>query len=182
MDILSHGLWATVGSQVVDLKRKRKLNTWAAFFWGLFPDLFAFGPSFVWIAIGMMSGQFSLNDLPRPPHELEPVPDSRIAMLQLSSQLYNYSHSLIIFGVVFGLVYLIRKRPVWEMLGWLLHILMDIPTHSYQFFPTPFLWPISGIKYNGISWGQPWFLISDYSLMLISFLIIRYLKQPRPRP
>ncbi|MBI2662668.1 hypothetical protein HYX11_04380 [Candidatus Woesearchaeota archaeon] len=36
-------------------------------------------------------------------------------------------------------VYVILGRFVGEMLAWLGHIIIDIPTHSYKFYPTPFL-------------------------------------------
>lgn len=61
--------------------------------------------------------------------------------------------------------------------GWLLHILMDIPSHSYDFYPTPFLWPISDFKINGFHWGTPWFMITNYSLIIISYLILYFLKK-----
>ncbi len=64
------------------------------------------------------------------------------------------------------------RRFPYELLGWLLHILIDIPTHSYSFYPTPFLWPISQYKFDGISWGTPWFMIVNYSSLAISYLVL----------
>jgi hypothetical protein len=63
---------------------------------------------------------------------------------------------------------------MWAMLGWLVHILIDIPTHSYQFYPTPFLWPLSSWKFNGISWGQKWFMIANYSTIVIAYAALYF--------
>jgi hypothetical protein len=44
--------------------------------------------------------------------------------------LYNARHSLLVFALVFGIAWLLAKRPILEMLAWSLHILIDIPTHQ----------------------------------------------------
>jgi hypothetical protein len=63
---------------------------------------------------------------------------------------------------------------VLELLGWVFHILIDIPTHTLRFFPTPFLWPISSYCASGISWANRWFLLANYSaLAIVSFLLWR---------
>ena len=178
MDIFSHGLWAGVVYKVVNIKTlrwaqgKRALNVWWGTFWGIFPDLFAFTIPFVWIFWHLwIVGDINTSMLPRP-ENIEPTQADTIPIFRLASTLYNFSHSTIIFFIVFGIVYLILKRPIWELGGWLLHILIDIPTHSYKFFPTPFLWPISQWKFNGFSWGTKWFLVVNYSLLLIVYIVI----------
>ena len=96
-------------------------------------------------------------------------------------QLYDISHSLVVFSFAFLLVWAIRKNlpvpqgssrqtgPLWEMLAWGFHIVMDIFTHSDAFFPTPFLWPISDFHVNGMSWGQPQIFISNVTLLAILY-------------
>ena len=71
-----------------------------------------------------------------------------------------------------------KKNP-WEILGWPLHILIDIPTHTYQFYPTPFLWPISTYKFDGISWGTPWFMIVNYSSLAIVLITLFVMREKR---
>jgi hypothetical protein len=41
------------------------------------------------------------------------------------------------------------------MLGWLLHIAIDIPTHSFRYYATRFLWPVSDFRIDGIAWRTP---------------------------
>jgi hypothetical protein len=59
-----------------------------------------------------------------------------------------------------------------EMLGWALHILIDIPTHSLRFFATPFLWPLSDYRFNGISWGNRWFMLANYTALAIVYILL----------
>jgi hypothetical protein len=66
--------------------------------------------------------------------------------------LYPAGHSLIVFLLVFGLTSILARRVVFEMLGWLLHILIDMPTHSLSYYATRFLWPISDYRVDGIAW------------------------------
>lgn len=113
-----------------------------------------------------------------------------LPMFRVASVLYQYSHSIVIFFWLFFaiIVYRYIRRPIpgttrfrlhehwwlvpWEMLGWLLHILSDIPTHSYRFYPTPFLWPLSSFKFDGFSWGTPWFLIANFTALIIVYVLL----------
>lgn len=177
MDIFAHGLWTAAAAKAtnrkLEPKNKRRLNIWLTTFWGIFPDLFAFTIPFIWIALGLLSGNVHLSDFPRP-QQTEPPADGKLyAVMRLANSLYSISHSAIIFAAVFLIVWLVARRPVWELGGWLLHILIDIPTHSYQFYPTPVFWPFSGWRFHGISWANPWFMILNYSALLIVYLLLR---------
>ncbi|MBI4059750.1 hypothetical protein HY406_01680 [Candidatus Giovannonibacteria bacterium] len=164
MDIISHGLW---GSAVFG--RKDKKSFWLAFLFGVAPDLFSFGIFFATTFLGIT---------PRPRFSAEP-PDPALIPSYVSS-LYNLTHSLIIFLLVFGIIiFATRKlrRPPWEMSAWGLHILLDIPTHSYKFFPTPFLWPFSDFKIDGWHWGSGWIFFPNLALLAILYLWFFALKK-----
>lgn len=171
MDIFSHGLWAAAAAKGMNQAQdKRRLNVWAAMLWGVFPDLFAFSIPFIWLMWSLSFGDASLaNFHGGRPFISEPTGGNEVWAFQLSRTLYNVSHSIVIFSVVFFGVWAYFKQARLELLGWLLHILMDVPTHTYAFLPTPVLWPIFDWKFNGFSWGQPWFLLLDYSLLLLTF-------------
>jgi hypothetical protein len=79
--------------------------------------------------------------------------------------LYPAGHSLLIFLLVFGITTAVARRVVLELFGWLLHILIDIPTHSFSYYATRFLWPVSSYRVDGIAWWTPWFWISTYALL-----------------
>ena len=191
MDIFSHGLWAGAAAKGINLKREKKLNVWLTTFWGVFPDLFAFTIPFIWLFFNLISGNIHFSDI-HPPTGAEPEQkllfgngDARQAqpfIPHLTSVLYNFSHSLVIFILVLCLVILIRKllkkdAVPWEMGGWLLHILIDIPTHSYAFYPTPIFWPVNGWELNGYSWAHPLFIAVNYSAIAVAYLAIRHFEK-----
>lgn len=172
MDFFSHGIWAGLAAKGANRKLGAPLKIkWFAFF-GVFPDLLAFTLPFAWLFAGLVLGNLNLSDLPSP-ESVEPARPDTFWIFRLTAFLYNVGHSLFVFAVVFGILFLIFRRPVWEMCGWLLHILIDIPTHSYQFYPTPFLWPFSDWKLDGFSWANPPFMILNISAMIIVFLLLR---------
>ena len=152
MDFISHGLWGGVA-----FGRKNKRSFWAAFLFGIAPDLFSFGAFFISIFLGIQK----LPPLKSPDPSLIP---------SYVSNLYNISHSLIIFLLIFFLVWAIRKKPLWESSAWGLHILFDIPTHAHGFFPTPFLWPIFDFKVSGIPWTDPIIFFPNIALLITLYL------------
>jgi len=192
MDVFAHGLWAGAVAKAVNKnftiagKIKKPLKTWQMILWGIFPDIFAFALPFVWMFWNIAFGSLKFSDFPRP-ENIEPAVRDTLPVFNIASGLYNISHSLIIFIVIFGLIIFVNRfllppslklrRIPWEISGWLLHILIDIPTHSYRFYPTPFLWPISEWKFNGFSWGTPWFLILNYSAIILIYWILRKKKK-----
>ncbi|MDQ1283780.1 MAG: hypothetical protein QG620_128 [Patescibacteria group bacterium] len=176
MDILAHSLWAGAAGKAVNIKKKKPLKVWVMAFFGFFPDLFAFAPAFAY-----MFASYIFPGIPKMyhpgPNNIEPATRDTLLISNLTHNLYNLSHSLIIFFLIFGLVWLIFKRPIWELGGWLVHILMDIPSHSYDFYPTPFLWPVSNFMINGTHWGTPWFIIVNYSLLIAVYFIFWIIKR-----
>ena len=165
MDIVSHGLWGGIA-----FGRKSKKTFLQSFFFGISPDLFSFGVFFVLNILGVHPRPDFSNGLPSP----SVIPE-------YIHSLYDFTHSLIVFGVVFGLVWLFRKKPFLPLAAWGLHILIDIPTHSFDFFPTPFLWPISDFGVDGISWGTPIIWYSNFGLLILLYAItiIKLIKEKR---
>jgi len=168
MDIFAHALWTSIAAKAINTQNprllQRRLKIGQAAWWGVLPDLFAFTPIFVWMFWQRLSGQGNIPFI-RPGVVLPPQAQGQI---ELAHSLYNYSHSGIIFLAVFILFWVIRKRPYWELSGWLLHILIDIPTHRSEFFPTPVFWPISDFHFaHGISWAEPWFMSTNYAIVIL---------------
>lgn len=164
MDILSHGLWGGIAFG----RENRKLFWWA-FIIGILPDLLSFGIFTSMRVLGLTSGIDWSNG---------PPPDSSIPAYV--HMLYNITHSLLIFALVFLIVWIVLKKPFLPLLAWGLHILMDIPTHSLAFFPTPFLWPLFSTRVNGIPWTHPLILIPDIVLLVILyvwFFVVRKQKE-----
>ena len=137
MDILSHGLYGGIA-----FGRTSKKDYLIAFLFGIGPDLLAFGPHFVLSFLGFGTW----------PRHVEP-PTAAMLPAYVSS-IYHVTHSLVIYAVFFALLWWLGKKHLaYLSLAWPLHILVDIPTHSTAFFPTPFLWPVSDLAVNGIPWS-----------------------------
>ena len=160
MDIISHGLWGGIA-----FGRKSPKNYLIAFLIGVSPDIFSFG--IFWIArwLGLSEGiNFSGG-----------YPDQSL-IPQYVHTLYGITHSLIIFLTVFFLIWFLAKKPYWLLGAWFIHILIDIPTHSFDFFPTPFLWPVSSFMVNGIGWGNPIIFFPDVIILILLYTIFSWKK------
>jgi hypothetical protein len=163
MDIVSHGLWGGIA-----FGRRNKKSFWLSLLFGMGPDLLAFGPFVILVLLGVAK---------RPNFSREPPDPNSIP--HYVYQLYNFSHSLIVFAILFAILWLILRRPIWVFCAWGLHIIFDIPTHSYRFFPTPFLWPVSGFEINGHSWATPEILIPNVLLLMILYVWFFLLRKNR---
>lgn len=176
MDVFAHGLWTWIGTKLANLKLKTKLNAKLTVLFGILPDIASFAPLFIWLLFNIVSSNFSFANIPHPV-DIEPATQDTLLIFKATSLIYSITHSLIIFIIVFMAIFLIKQKFFLPLLGWLLHIIIDIPTHSYKFYPTPFLWPLSSWKFNGFSWGNKWFMLANYSLILIAYLLIRRIKK-----
>lgn len=203
MDTLSHGLWATAFAKGIKIKYPEKIKPGWMALWGIIPDLFAFTPVVVWMLWQIFYNGVPFADIPRP-ELMSPEERNGIIILRLSETLYNISHSFVVFAALFFLswgfrCYRLRQqrkaegavrnpldqhpsgcRPCWEMTGGFIHILMDIPTHSGELYPTLFLWPLSGWYYDGTSWGTLRFITLNYVCLVIVFLLLRFLRKIAP--
>lgn len=181
MDIFAHTLWTGALYKGINTARKNKrpLRVVIAAFFGVLPDFFSFAPVIAWMAWQIVVNGTSPRSFPRP-SSVEPLVNGAVPpIFEITHALYSLSHSAIVFFFVFALVTILRKKPFWELGGWLFHILVDVPTHTYRFYPTPVLWPLSEWKFNGIAWGEPWFMVINYVALLVVyyFLFRKYLKR-----
>ncbi|MBX3234913.1 MAG: hypothetical protein KF814_02065 [Nitrospiraceae bacterium] len=167
MDIVSHGLWGALA-----FGRRNRTSFCLAFAIGLAPDLFSFG--ILWVAATM-------GISPKPDFSQGTPPESTIP--PYVHHLYDVTHSFVVFLAVFALLRILLKRPLWELGAWGLHVLVDIPTHSYAFFPTPFLWPLSNWKFDGWQWNQSAVLIPNFTLLLLLYgWFLSQQARPVPKP
>ncbi len=182
MDIFAHTLWTAAAARGVNTNKKVLLENkaplsvgWSAF-WGVFPDLFAFGLPFIAALYFIITGKISISEIGS--HHGAGLPESASWIASLPPHLYQISHSAVIFAVVFLVVWAVRRRPYLELSGWLLHILIDIPSHTASFYPTPFLWPISNYHFlYGVSWANPTYMIVNYSALAVVYLYFLFRKK-----
>src|SRR6187402_3197462 len=107
MDVIAHGLW---GGVLFSTRGRRRFFAGALI--GMAPDLLSFGVFHVmhpgWITLrlaGEISGPPALSILP--PYLFHA---------------YNITHSLFVWGAVFGLLWTVTKKAPWLLAAWLLHI------------------------------------------------------------
>lgn len=174
MDILAHTLWTNAGARAGNKLAEKKGGKftvsvgWTAF-WGVFPDLFAFTIPFVMSLYNIIFRGTSISAI-RDHHGLA-------GGFDIAGYLYQYSHSLVVWALVFLVVWVIYRRPRYELLGWALHILIDIPSHAIGFYPTPFLFPLSQYRFPyGISWSNRWYMLVNYSALALVWGRIGYKK------
>jgi hypothetical protein len=154
MDIVAHSLWATAIGKTWNRRARTRLRFLWFVFWTMFPDLFAFTPMVVAGIWAKLSGVTQMTYV----HSIGGI------------GLYDLSHSFVVFAAAFAVASVVLRRPVWAMLGWALHIAIDIPTHSR--YTTPFLWPLSRYRFVGIGWWEHWFMVVNYTALAIVFLLM----------
>ena len=155
MDFISHALWGGIA-----FGRRSMRAFFIAIGLSLLPDI---------LTEGLFGALFLLNIGNMPGWE-HGHPD--ISAYPLWAQnLYNFTHSLVVFTLIFLLVWTLTRKPVWVIAAWGLHVIIDIPTHSIELFPTPFLWPLSDYKFDGVGWHNPIVLCANVLLVLGAYLV-----------
>jgi len=175
LDVFAHTFWTAAAALAARRKFDRPIHLGWAAAWGVAPDLAAFA-----IPAAMRIWRFASGAS----HSL--LPDGRGPNFHWVWGLYNATHSAVLFAACFAAVWMIMRRPVLEMLGWLLHIVIDIFTHR-GIFSIQFLWPLSGIHVEGIRWEEPWLLAANYATLALVFLMFWRRREnarltPRPQP
>lgn len=147
MDLISHGLW---GGFVLG----RRHDFLGAALFGLLPDILAFSPYLVQRAIqgGIMNAFATPSHYPHWVHIL-----------------YNCTHSLVVAGLIFIVFWSWRPKLAILFLAWPLHIMLDIPTHSADSFPTKILFPLSQLYYDGVHWKNRYILLANWGALALAY-------------
>ena len=55
------------------------------------------------------------------------------------------------------------QRSLWfPLLGWWSHIVIDVFTHSADYYAVPVLYPFTERGFDGIAWTTPWLMVANY--------------------
>jgi hypothetical protein len=164
MDILAHSLWAGAGVALLGRRRPVSRRTAAATI-GLaaLPDVFQMLPVLAWWWIG--GGTFAAVRsfaiaLPGQEPLLPP------AVIFVSHHLHCMAHSAVVAGVVTLLVWRLRHALWIPLLGWWSHIVIDVFTHSADYYASPVLYPFTDRGFDGIAWNTPWFMALNYLALI----------------
>jgi hypothetical protein len=158
MDFIAHLLWSGIifiGPQVI-----------LACFCGVLPDLAAFGVTLIYFPL-------------RHQHLNWRTEEGREAIRQMTDRwvlkLYFWTHSLVVWGTAIGIGTIIWSfvggEFPWFLFAGVIHICIDIPTHSIQFFAPAFLTPLSKYRFDGWSWANKKFMLVNYALIITCILL-----------
>ena len=56
--------------------------------------------------------------------------------------------------------------------GWWSHIVIDVFTHSADYYPSPVLYPITQQGFDGLAWNTPWFMVANYLTILVVAVVV----------
>ena len=169
MDVVSHWFWGV-------LVTRKHVNWKVAGPMAVLPDLLAFIPSLV----------YSLaNGIERPTVDDTTVTSDFPA---IAWEMYQYTHSAVVVTLAVLLTWGLftrfkgsrfesqfaeqyRSKPLkmafllW--IPWYLNILLDIPSHTLQFFPTPVFFPLSDFHIDGTRWSTPIVLFTNVGVLVV---------------
>lgn len=170
MDILAHGLWVGLGvgwlAQTRPVPRTLAAATVAM---GVLPDLVHLLPIVAWAVFG----DGTIDDIRRYAFAAPGLePGMTPWAVFWSHHLHCTLHSALVAAGVTLLL-----RPWWRhvglpLAGWWSHILIDVPTHSAEFYPVPVLYPLTMRGFDGLAWNTPWFMVLNYSAIAVCAFVL----------
>lgn len=160
MDIVAHVLWPAVGAAVVHRRRPLSRSTVVAtLVLAALPDVLHLVPIAGWWLLS--DGSFAAVRgyavaIPGQEPGLPPV-------VQLwSHHLHCVMHSAPVAATVTLAVWIMRRAFWLPLLGWWSHIVIDVFTHSADYYTVPVLYPFTERGFDGIAWITPWFMVLNY--------------------
>ncbi|HET9205325.1 MAG TPA: hypothetical protein VFO28_03735 [Burkholderiaceae bacterium] len=161
MDIVAHGLWTA--SAVVLARRFTPISPRAAqatVAAAVVPDLVHGLPLLAWAVIEGHAALPLLHAYAVAQPGREPWLPTEVAWA--SHHLHCAAHSAVIALVAtLWCLWTLRRMPI-LLLGWWLHIVIDVFTHSADFYAAPVLYPLSDWAFDGVAWNAPAFLALNY--------------------
>ncbi len=161
MDIVAHALWATAGAAVVHRRRQLARSTViAAVALAVLPDVLHLLPIAGWWLLG--DGSFAAVRgyavaVPGQEPWLPPVVQS------WSHHLHCVMHSAPVAVLLTSGAWMVRRVLWLPLLGWWSHIVIDVFTHSAEYYAVPVLYPFTYRGFDGIAWTTPWFMAINYA-------------------
>ena len=177
MDILSHTLWVVAGVEVARRKRiiTGRRDIVASAILAALPDVVHLLPVLARVLLGNASVAVLYKYAIALPGE-EPAMPPMVALT--AHHLHCIMHSGIVAGTISALVWLTYRRLWIPLLAWWSHILIDVLTHSDDYYPSPIFYPITYWGFDGLAWNKPAFVAMNYALLVALYA---WLLLTRPR-
>ncbi len=170
MDIVAHGLWAGIGvsaaSRYWAIDRKTAIATVLA---AMVPDVIQLLP-FVGRVLFDADGVKVLTAYVTALPGMEPALPPAVA--SLTHHLHCIMHSAVVAGVVTALYWIVMRSLWLPLLGWWSHIIIDVFTHSADFYPVPVFYPFTERGFDGLAWNTPWFVVANYLVIVCAIVCL----------
>jgi hypothetical protein len=172
MDILAHGLWAGAAAVALAPGYRPKRSVWMGFVGlSVVPDLGHMLPVTGWAIAELSSADWWQYAVASPGQE-PPMPET---VRLWAHHLHCVLHSALPASLVTALVWCLRGALWWPLLGWWLHIVIDVFTHSAAFFPSPVLYPLTSWGFDGVPWNHPAFMLANYAALALTWACLHRL-------
>ena len=171
MDVLSHALWA--GAAGLGLRRRHasidRRMVGAMVVLAVAPDVVQMIP----VAVVGASESEPLRCLfahaTAQPGMEPPMPAWARAA---SHHLHCALHSAVVASMATALVAAVRRAWLPALIGWWLHIVLDVPTHAEDYYPVPVFYPLSYWGFDGIAWTQPAVLAANFAALALAYALL----------
>lgn len=177
MDIIAHGLWAGIGVAAVRRHHPVSRRTATAVVaLAVLPDVVQLLPLLGRLVMDADGAEVLTAYVIALPG-MEPTLPPAIALL--THHLHCVMHSAVVAATTTALSLLLCRQFWWPLLGWWSHIIIDVFTHSAEFYPVPVLYPFSERGFDGLAWNTPWFMVLNYLAIACA---VAYLRWTGPTP
>lgn len=110
----------------------------------------------------------------------EPVLPAQVEFV--SHHLHCLLHSAVVAGGITGLAWIISRRVWLPLWGWWSHIVIDVFTHSADYYAVPVLYPITMKGFDGFAWNTPAMLVGNYLLIAVAWAMLYRTRHSRQSP
>jgi hypothetical protein len=166
MDIIAHGLWAGLGACWLSQRQQITVPVAvSAVGLSVAPDVVHLIPVAIWTVFGAGTTDLFLAYVTAMPGQEPNLPEITGV---LAHHLHCILHSAIVALAVTGLLWPWRKIIWLPLAGWWLHIVIDVFTHSAEFYPVPVLYPFTYQGFDGLAWNTPWFIAMNYAALVLA--------------
>lgn len=163
MDFVAHTLWAAAAAAMLHRRRSLSRSTVvAALVLAALPDVLHLLPVAGW----WLFGDGSLEDLRGYVVAVPGREPGLPPLIQLwSHHLHCVMHSAPVAALVTAALWAVRRAFWLPLLGWWSHIVIDVFTHSADYYAVPVLYPFTQRGFDGIAWITPWFMVLNYATL-----------------
>jgi hypothetical protein len=167
LDVLSHVLWAGAAAEAVRRTgrfSRRDVAGAAAF--GAMPDLVAVVPVAAWATSAPSFLDAVVAYVMAVPGREPAMPEwARLA----EHHLHCSAHSLVVLALVTLAFAGLLRGLLPSLLGWWMHILLDIPTHSEDYYAVTVFYPFTQWSFDGVAWTAPAVLAANYAALVAAY-------------